>query len=340
MPRSLAPNPGLLPEVTRLKGGREGKKQALPWISVAVATVFVIFAVALVVGSVLILPRVIVDMDIAPRFNLSAAEVAKARNDVRTTLLQGIGGLLLIAGAVATWRQLALGREQLRLNQKSIEEQLRISEDGQIADRFTRAIDQLASDNDAVRLGGIHSLGGIAKQSSRDALAIYGILATYVRTRSPWPPSRSVDQKASAPAADIPHLRDRAPDIQAAMTVIGHRPRLSDPFAGDPEPSVAEWARRVLLLEQTDLRRVLLIEANLQHVHLRGASLQRAELTNADLRSAVLVQADMRGALLQGADLRGAVLDGATLTGASYNQDTKWPAAFNPADADLSFEDS
>jgi hypothetical protein len=326
--------------VTQLRGGKEGRKQALPWISVAVATVSVGFAVALVVGSVLVLPRVIVDMDIGPRSKLSAAEVAKARNDVRTTLLQGIGGLLLIAGAVATWRQLALGRAQLRLNQESIEDQLRISEDGQLADRFTRAIDQLASDSDAVRLGGIHSLGGIADQSSRDAPAIYGILATYVRTRSPWPPPRSVDQEASAPAADVPQLRDRAPDIQAAMTVIGHRPRMSDPFGGDSEPSVAEWARRVLLLEQTDLRRALLIGANLQHVHLRGASLQRAELTNADLRSAVLVQADMRGAVLLGADLRGSILDGATLTGASYNQDTKWPAAFDPADAGLSFENS
>jgi hypothetical protein len=318
-----------------LDRGGEGKKQA----SVALAMVCILLVVALIVASVLVLPRVVVAMDVGHRSNLSAAELAKAKNDVRTTLLQGVGGLLLIAGAVVAWRQLALGREQLRLNQDSMERQLRINEDGQVAERFTRAIDQLGSGSEAIRIGGIYSLGGIAKQSSRDAPVIYAILATYVRTHSPWPSSRSVEQEADAPAADVPQLLDRAPDIQAAMTVIGDRPGLSDPFGGDPEPGVAEWARRVLLLGRTDLRRALLIGTNLQHVHLQGACMRHAELTNADLRSAVLVQTDLRGALLQGADLRGAVLDGARLTGASYNRSTQWPSAFSPSDAGLRSQD-
>lgn len=62
--------------------------------------------------------------DLAKRAELVTAAV-KAQNDVRATLLQGLGGIVLVVGAFATWQQLAVSRE------------------GQITERFTRAIDQL-----------------------------------------------------------------------------------------------------------------------------------------------------------------------------------------------------
>ena len=73
------------------------------------------------------------------RVELQQAQ-AKLQNDARATLLQGIAGLLLLAGAVATWRQVQVNRE------------------GQITERFTRAIDQLGSTTPDVRLGGIFTL--------------------------------------------------------------------------------------------------------------------------------------------------------------------------------------
>jgi hypothetical protein len=50
------------------------------------------------------------------------------QNQVRTTLLQGLAGVALLVGAYFTYRQLGTVRE------------------GQITERFTRAIDQLGHD--------------------------------------------------------------------------------------------------------------------------------------------------------------------------------------------------
>jgi uncharacterized protein YjbI with pentapeptide repeats len=54
-------------------------------------------------------------------------------------------------------------------------------------------------------------------------------------------------------------------------------------------------------------------------------SLQGADLRNRDFRGA-----DLRGADLRGADLRHAKLGGATLTQAVADEQTQWPAGFDP----------
>ncbi|WP_179851862.1 hypothetical protein [Streptomyces sp. Ag109_G2-15] len=71
---------------------------------------------------------------VAPRYLLSwdapstpVADRAKAVNDIRTTLLQGLAGVALLIGAYFTWRQLDVSRQ------------------GQITQRFTAAVEQLAA---------------------------------------------------------------------------------------------------------------------------------------------------------------------------------------------------
>jgi hypothetical protein len=75
---------------------------------------------------------------------------SQLQNNARSTILQAVAGLLVIAGAIATWRQVQVNRE------------------GQITERFTRAIDQIGSDNIDVRIGGIYALERVAKNSSAD----------------------------------------------------------------------------------------------------------------------------------------------------------------------------
>jgi hypothetical protein len=293
----------------------------------------------LVVLAVLILPGALVRMDVGHRSFRTGAELAKAKNDVRTTLLQGIGGLVLFFGAVVAWVQLDLTARQLRDTNRSMERQLELSQHGQIAERFTRAIDQLASESADVRVGGIHGLEQIAGHSARDAPAIYRILATYVRAHARLPSPPSEGQEPDGTSAGVTSLRDRAPDVQEAMTVIGRRPLPSD-GADALEPTVAEWEKRALLLDGTDLSGALLIGANLTYVHLTGACLRKAELTDAHLQSAVLYGADLRGALLDGANLSGALLDdGARLTDARYDSKTTWPVGFNLAEKGLRLRD-
>ncbi|HZA84549.1 MAG TPA: hypothetical protein VFC13_24240, partial [Actinomycetes bacterium] len=139
---------------------------------------------------------------------LGSAERLKAENDARTTLPQGIAGLVLVVGAGATWRQIQISRE------------------GQITERFNKAIDHIgepAIDKIDVRLGGIYALERIANNSKDDRATIAEILTAYVRGHAAWK-SPAEDAEPSDAATDEPaELRVRAPDIQAVMTVLGRR---------------------------------------------------------------------------------------------------------------------
>jgi hypothetical protein len=149
----------------------------------------------------------------------------KLQNDARTTLLQGLGGAVLLLGAYFTYRQLRISREQLLHTVEASDQQLRITQAGQITERFTRAIDQLGGSED-VQLGGIYALQQIAGSSPQERSAIYEILAAYVRFHSPWTgphDSGPVDIDA------IPRLREHQPGVQAAMLVLGRR--LTEPSA-------------------------------------------------------------------------------------------------------------
>ncbi len=185
------------------------------------------------------------------------------------------------------------------------------AEQGQVTDRYTKAIEQLGSDKLDVRIGGIYALERVARDSARDHPAVIEVLAAFIREHSHerWPPS-DPDGREQA--------RRARPDVQATVTVVGRRD-----------------AKR-------DIERINLSGANLFVAHLRGADLTGAnlysadltgaDLTGADLNSADLTRADLTRADLTRADLTGAHLHGAILTGANLT-DARWPDARWPRDA-------
>jgi hypothetical protein len=244
--------------------------------------------------------------------------------------LQGLAGLVVVAGAVATWWQLHISRE------------------GQITERFTKAVDQLGSASVDVRIGGIYALERIARNSAADRNAVLYLIGAFVRTRASWPvgaldgpqhPTATVDEH-------LPWMRVRAPEIQAAMGTLGRLTRSRD------EPAIslsrvdlrsiglrdsrlsgsrfryANLARSVLTgvwLEHSDLTGADLRQASLNHAHLAGAKLSRATLAEASLD-----QADLRDTDLRGTDLSNTILTGAKLAGAQADSATIWPADLDP----------
>ena len=113
---------------------------------------------------------------------------------------------MLLLGAYFTYRQLQTGREQLEVARqqaqataKQAREQVAISEQGQITERFTRAVDQLGSERPDVRLGGIYALERIANDSPPDQSTIGEVLTAYIRQRSPWPPSQPGQSRQHQP---------------------------------------------------------------------------------------------------------------------------------------------
>ncbi|MGW4544731.1 pentapeptide repeat-containing protein [Streptomyces chartreusis] len=317
-----------------------------------------------VLGTVfVVLPGVVVDHDLAGA-SVPAQDRLKAVNDVRTTLLQVVGGLVVLFGAYATWRQLRVSQDGLRATQE-----------GYVTDRFSRAVDQLGSDKLDVRIGGLHALWRIAEQSARDREAIISIQAAYLRTHLPWPPAGPQSPAADVPINDIAPLETRAADAQVALIALGvlcrHREQswvnlsITDLRRADcdglwfPEVNFDRACMEAAGLYHANLTQASLVSVNLRHADLTTAILRRARCVLADLRAAKLVETDLRdadftetdlreanlrkadahGAVFHRADLRTADLRGtdlstadlveARLTGALASEHTRWPADFD-----------
>ena len=173
---------------------RAGRVARRGWVPILVAGTVIVLT-----GLVLFAPSRLVAHDTTARM-LTADQQAVATSDARTALLQAVAGLLLIAGASATWRQ------------------VRISREGQVTERFTRAVDQLGSEHLEVRLGALYALERIARDSTGDRRTIAEVLTAYIRQRTPWPPTEPTQAPADGPLDQQPDLRARASDLQAAMT--------------------------------------------------------------------------------------------------------------------------
>jgi len=201
--------------------------------------------------------------------------------------------------------------------------QQHLAEQGQITDRFSKAIDQLGQAGDgklAIRLGGIYALERImwdAPVDERDPVDernIVELLCAFIRASAAVP---------YGPKSEETGWFQPATDVQAALTVLGRRPNFNKPgFGTDPEFGVL------------DLRRTRLDGARLEGAHLEGAHFEGAHLNGAHFGAVVDGKygngAVLSGAYLTGADLTAAHLedsyigpdtnlDGANLTGAQLN---------------------
>jgi hypothetical protein len=220
-----------------------------------------------------------------------ARQLQIAREAVRTQLLTLGAGVFAAGALVFTARNSIFAQRAVQL-----------TEQGQVTDRYAKAIEQLGSDKLDVRIGGIYALERIAGDSARDHPTVMEVLAAFVRehSREPWP--------LPTPGTAAPE-RSTRPDVQAAMTVIGRRATIYDDG-------------------NIDLRRANLSGADLSGGQLNGANLRWTNLTRVFANQAKLVGAQFRSAELSRVDFSGAKLSGAGFT------DAKLPDAFMPG-ADL-----
>jgi uncharacterized protein YjbI with pentapeptide repeats len=198
-----------------------------------------------------------------------AAALQAAREAVRTQLLTLGAGLFAAGALVFTALNFTLSRE------------------GQVTDRYTKAIGQLGSKEQLdVCIGGIYALERVARDSPKDHPSVMEVLSTFIRDHSQeqWPPPET--------GTDAVPQRATRPDVQAAITVIGRRN------------------------SRNDRERIVLAGANLTGANLTGGNFAGANLTDVDFGGADLIGANLRGANLLRAILDTAHLIGADLTGA------------------------
>jgi uncharacterized protein YjbI with pentapeptide repeats len=221
-----------------------------------------------------------------------AAALRTAREAVRTQLLT-LGAGLFAAGALwFTGRNFVLSRGALEQTRRTVE----LTEQGQVTDRYTRAIEQLGSDKVDVRIGAIYALERIARDSARDHPTVMEVLSAFIREHSP--------ERVPDPAAvETAKLKTRA-DVEAAMTVIARRDEARD--VGRINLAGADLTR-------TDLTRAKLAGAKLVSTNFTGADLTGADLTGARLINATLANTVLTGATLASAELQYAKLPNAHL---------------------------
>ncbi len=253
----------------------------------------------------------------------NVTEAATLENEYRATLAQMLGGVAIGIGLYFTWKKIL------------------ISQDGQITERFTRAVDQLGALDQKgnpvleIRLGGIYALERISKESKDDYWPIIEILTAYIRKNSS---AETVGNKNYTPISmfiqdeskkrENSEVKNVSLDIQAILTVITKH---EFPYNNEKDKVLnlgMTW------LKGADLREAHLEGANLKGAHLEGANFYKADLSGANfykadlsgthlnranLTKACLREADLRKANLRKANLRGTDLIEANFTGADLS---------------------
>ena len=202
-----------------------------------------------------------------------------------------------------------------------------LSREGQVTDRYTKAIEQLGGRELDVRIGGIYALERIARDSVKDHPTVMAVLTAFIRehSREQWPPPDTGDEGQE---------RSTRPDVQAAVTVVDRRDAKRDIQPIDLNGAVLVGAALFgANLTGTNVALALFAGATDAGANLTGADLTGATFTEATLTDAKLARADLTGADLVNADLTGATLTGATLTGATLTRTNLIGA--NLAGADL-----
>jgi len=234
------------------------------------------------------------------------AERHKAITDTRTGLIAMLAAIGAAGGLAFTARTYRLSRE------------------GHITDRYSKAVEQLGNEKIEVRLGGIYALERLMLDSPADQPTIMETLAAFVREHAPlsnekvevrlggiYALAAFVRQRAphrSRPALDpapgsFPSTQDHpSEDVQAVLTVLGRRRAVHD--------------ERPIDLSRTNLPGASFFEANLTSAILFEANLTGADLSGAHLTGAFLYKANLTSAILRRANLTGAYLSEATLTNA------------------------
>ncbi len=229
-----------------------------------------------------------------------------AQNAVLQTMLQFVGGAVVLTGLYFTSRTLY------------------VSQQGQITGRFNDAIEHLGGASLAVRLGGIYALARIAADSARDAATIVEIFSAYLR-----------DATATAPAGPVPGASSPAADVRAVLMLLG-----TAEWARVATIDLRGCRFAGLMTDALDLRGALLDETVFRECRMPGSAFDGASLVATDFSEAYLRECSFRGcdakvANFAGATLRHADFASANVFGAKFEQASLIGASFDGANGGI-----
>jgi uncharacterized protein YjbI with pentapeptide repeats len=254
------------------------------------------------------------------------------QNGVYTTLVQALGGLALIINAYLGFCNFKIG-----------EKNLKVAEDKQVTERFSKSIEHLGSDKIDVRLGGIYALEQIAIDSpGKYHWTIVEILSAFVREKCQIKelPTASIDSELDSQESEsdaTSHKPEKVRiDIQTALTVLGRRNEKQDPTGKHIDLRKVNLAG--VELPNATLFDIDLMGSNLSYACLNGVKFGNARLNFANLNHAILSPynrnctnlsaATFIGATLSNVNFDRADLSGTNFTGAKLDDVNNFSTAY------------
>jgi uncharacterized protein YjbI with pentapeptide repeats len=243
------------------------------------------FIAAFVLAFTVLPARVIPNNEFAYPHGSDASDRIQRQNELRTTAVQALAGLILVVGAIYTARSFRLSRE------------------GQLTDRLHSAVTQLHTGNVAA-VGGILALERLAGDSARDRRSILELLATYVRIEarpSVHPPAAATASTRSAPSSPLQAALSAIARTYSQQERIGILDLSESSLAG---ADFRDMHLPDVYLEAADLAGARLAGFSAPNADFSRASLIGVDATDARLRGASFIRADLTDAILAGGDMR------------------------------------
>ncbi|MFC8618975.1 pentapeptide repeat-containing protein [Micromonospora purpureochromogenes] len=200
---------------------------------------------------------------------MTAEQVLKAKNDVRTTLVQALAGLAVAGGLVVTYRT-------FRQNQAEQDRTYALRQAEQVNALYTKAVEQLGHDQAPVRLGALYSLVSLAQANPQQRQTVVDVLCAYLRMPYVQPTLNEETELAAARPRQEREVRLTAQRLLAEHLRLPSTPTVSDREAQSlpPTPDDPFWPGISL-----NLTGAALIDLNFDNISVVAAEFTKATFT-------------------------------------------------------------
>lgn len=257
------------------------------------AAILIVLVASALIWLVLVLPQYLLD---SRGVSLTPKERLDIEAGIRSTLVQILGGAVIVLGLYFTARGFHLTRE------------------GQITDRYAKAIEHLGNSNADVRIGGLYSLARIARDSHVDAQMITEVLTSFVREHTRTGHRKPSDAKVEA-------------DVQAALSVLATRPnagrerkRLDFYHSGLNDADLRSGDFRKAMFDYSRLDGAIFAGARLDGADLSFCTAKGAAFTTSTARGAHFVNAKYINGWFLSVDLTDSDFYGCDLTASDFGR--------------------
>lgn len=174
-----------------------------------------------------------------------------------------VRNLILLTAGIVGWYFLARRTKAAEQDAATARQNAETAEQGLTVERLTRAIEQLASENQSVRMGGILGLKQIADSHEEEREKITQILSAFIRKIATLGPTRKIEE------------RHKFLDIEAAVEALA---KIATPFSIDKQLLCEIQGTNLsgLRFFATDLSYFVLTDVNFSNTFFSGVNFEGA----------------------------------------------------------------